>query len=284
MRKSVLVLLAGTALLWGASVFCLPLGRSAIKVRVGQACTEPNRPSFADIDHKPFNDLLRKYVDDRGLVAYARWKTSAGDMQALDAYLIRVGCVDRSKDAPKAAHIAYWINVYNALTLKGILREYPIRSIRDRASTFGGYNIWKDLLLWVDNRLLSLDDIEHLILRRMAEPRIHAALVCGSKGCPPLSNRVYTPADLDEQLTANARRFFARPSSYQVDPNSPTIYLSPLLQWYGGDFGATTAEQLRALQPLLPDAAAAPQRDRPAARVRFLDYDWSLNDQNAPSR
>jgi hypothetical protein len=284
MSKILLGLFAGALLALTVVLLCDPSGQAGTKVQVGKPCSAANRPSLAEIDHAALNDLLHKYVDDKGLVAYARWKANAADMQALDAYLARVGCVDLAKPAEKSSQIAYWVNVYNALTLKGILREYPIKSIRDRAGRLGGYNIWKDLLLWVDNRNLSLDDIEHQILRRMGEPRIHSALVCGAKGCPPLSQHAYTAPELDDQLTANGRRFFARPESFQADPRRGTIYLSPILKWYGDDFGTTTPEQLRVLRPLLPAANGAELADKPGVNVRYLDYDWNLNDQQPPSR
>lgn len=284
MRKSLLGLFAGAGLALTGLLLYIPLGRAGTKVQVGKPCTEPNRPSLAEVDPTIFNGLLQKYVDDKGLVAYARWKANAADMQALNNYLARVGCVDLNKPASNSQKMAYWINVYNALTLKGILREYPLKSIRDRASRLGSYNIWKDLLLWVDNRNFSLDDIEHHILRRLGEPRIHSALVCGAKGCPPLSQHAYTAPELDEQLTANSRRFFARPESFQADPREGTIYLSPILKWYGSDFGNTTPEQLRLLRPLLPAANGAELADKPGVNVRFLDYDWNLNDQQPPSR
>lgn len=283
MRTNRLCCLGGMA----AWIVLVALSQSAWagpKVQIGRPCSEPNRPSLAEVDHAPFTVLLQKYVDDKGLVAYAKWKASAADMQALDEYLARVGCVELTKPAPKAAQIAYWVNVYNALTLKGILREYPIKSIRDRTSRLGGYNIWKDLLLWVDNKTYSLDDIEHQILRKMGEPRVHAALVCGAKGCPPLSRQAYTGAELDGQLTANGQRFFARPESFQADPGGRVLYLSPLLKWYGKDFGQTTAEQLRVLRPLLPSSGGAGLADNPGVTVRFLDYDWGLNDQQPLSR
>ncbi len=281
-KNPVGILMGGIAALCSMAL-CLPSLRGGAKVQVGKPCTMPNRPSLAEVDHKPWNELLHKYVDDKGMVAYARWKADADDMQALDDYLAKAGCVDLKKAAPKEVRIAYWINVYNALTIKGILREYPIRSIRERAARLGGYNIWKDLLLWVDNRSLSLDDIEHQILRRMGEPRIHAALVCGAKGCPPLSSQAYTGSSLDERLTENARKFFARSDAFRVDSSGRTVYLSPLLKWYGGDFGATTDEQLRNLKPLLPTEAAQ-AAENPGVKVRFLDYDWNLNDRNPPSR
>jgi len=144
-----------------------------------------------------------------------------------------------------------------------------------------GYNLWKDLLLWVDNKTYSLDDIEHRILRKLGEPRIHAALVCGAKGCPPLANQAYSAEGLEEQLMANGQRLFARPDSFRADPDQRALYLSPLLKWYGKDFGATTGEQLRLLRPMLPPTGAS-LADMPGVRLRYLDYDWSLNEQPPP--
>jgi hypothetical protein len=283
MRKASIGLLVGFALVLLALGIWTPFSQAGSKVYVGKPCNEKDRPSLAEVDHASFDALLRKYVDDKGLVAYTQWKANAADMQALDDYLVRVGCVDLSKKTTATNQIAYWINVYNALTIKGILREYPIKSIRDRAGRLGGYNIWKDLLLWVDNRNLSLDDIEHGILRTLGEPRIHSALVCGAKGCPPLAQQAYTPAELDQQLTRNSRRFFDRPESFHTDSNGGTVYLTPILKWYGTDFGATTEEQLQRIRPLLP-TGAAPIAGKPGVRVRYLDYDWNLNDQQPGSR
>jgi hypothetical protein len=197
--------------------------------------------------------------------------------------LARVGCVDLAKPADRPAQVAYWINVYNALTLKGILREYPIHSIRERTSRLGGYNMWRDLLIWVDNRTYSLDDIEHQILRNLGDPRVHVALVCGAKGCPPLAKQAYTAKELDNQLTANGQRFFARPENLRVNPDGQ-IFVSPLLKWYGKDFGPSTADQLRALRPLLPASADAHSLEPSANKVKYSDYDWRLNDQQPPAR
>ncbi len=270
--------IAAAMLSLGVSVLCgLPAAWGGSKVQVGRPCDRRDRASLAGVDHSSFDALLRKYVDDRGLVAYARWKASADDTQALDDYLAGAGCVDLKKPAARSAQLAYWINIYNALTLKGILREYPTRSIRDHTSRFGGYNIWKDLLVWVDGQQLSLDAIEHSILRKMSEPRIHLALVCASRGCPQLWNRAYTADGLDEQLTSNGKRFFARPENFHADAGSKEVCVSKLFEWYGTDFGATPADQLRALAPMLPGGTEWVVQ--PGLRVCYLDYDWSLNDQ-----
>ena len=253
------------------------------KVQVGRPCTDANRPSLAEVEHQPFDTLLGKHVDDDGMVAYAQWKAKAGDLQMLDNYLSRLSCVDLSKPAPKTAQLAYWINAYNAVTIRGILREYPTSSIRNHTSRLG-YNIWKDLYLWVDGRNYSLDDIEHKLLRRMGEPRIHFALVCASKGCPPLANRAYAAAELDNQLKANAQRFFAKAANFRADAGSRTVYVSQLLKWYGTDFASSPVEQIRLLRPYFPAPENLSWMDSSNFSVRYLDYDWSLNDQQSHFR
>lgn len=252
------------------------------KVQVGAPCAAANRPSLAEVDPSALDALLEKYVDDRSLVAYAKWKGNAADMQALDRYLASVGCVDLGKPAAKEAQLAYWINVYNALTIRGILREYPTTSIRNHAAKLGGYNIWKDLLIWVDGKNYSLDDIEHQILRKMGEPRIHFAIVCASIGCPPLANRAYTAKELDNQLATNARRFFAQATNFSADPGNRTVYVSELLKWYGSDIAPTPAEQVKVLRNYFPSPESLTWVDS-GATVKYLEYNWGLNDQN-PSR
>lgn len=249
------------------------------KVEVGRRCAESQRPSLAEVNHADFDSLLQRYVDEGGMVSYAAWKSNAGDLKALEAYLTRMGCVDLRKAAGREAKLAYFINIYNALTLHGILREYPTTSIRNHTAKFGGYNIWKDLVVWIDDRTYSLDDIEHKVLRKLGEPRIHLAVVCASKGCPQLANRAYTAEGLDEQLTANGRRFFSRPENFQADARSRTVSISQLFEWYGTDFAPTSVGQLRVLQPMLPvDVSGWPE-----VKVRYLSYDWSLNDRS-PTR
>jgi len=251
------------------------------KVYVNQPCGSGDHPSVAQVDHSDYDRLLKTYVDGQGMVAYANWKRNGQDLQALDAYLKQLGCVDLDKPAPVEAQLAYWINAYNALTLKGILREYPTRSIKDHVSKLGGYNIWDDLILVVDGREVSLNMIEHEILRPMGEPRIHFALVCASIGCPPLANEAYVPERVADQMTANGRRFLASSENFQVGRNGRTVHLSSLFDWYGEDFGSTASEMLRALVPYLPPSANPQQLAASDVRVRYLSYDWSLNDRSA---
>jgi hypothetical protein len=249
-------------------------------VHVGQPCHKANCPGLDQVDHGSYDALLKKYVDHKGLVAYAKWKASAADLKALDAYLAKLGCVDLAKPASKASRLAFWINAYNAVTLHGILREYPTTSILNHASKSGGYNIWKDLRLWVEAKTYSLDEIEHDILRKLGEPRIHFALVCASKGCAPLASHAFTATNLEKTLAANARYFFAQPQNFKVNAAAKTVYVSQLLQWFGKDFAPTSQQQILWLRPYLPENLDLAWLNQGDFTVQFLPYDWSLNDQS----
>ena len=112
----------------------------------------------------------------------------------------------------------------------------------------------------------------------MGEPRIHFAIVCASKGCPPLLNQAYAAAKLDEQLTFNARRFFAQPINLQVDGTRRSVAISSLIKWYGGDFAPSAQAQIQQLRPYFPNADQLGWIDG-GLTFRYLDYDWSLNEK-----
>ncbi|MBY0525781.1 MAG: DUF547 domain-containing protein [Gemmataceae bacterium] len=256
-----------------------PRVKNAAAGRKELALSDPSKPV---LDHGTFDALLKKYVDAEGMVAYRAWKANADDVKALDDYLARLGAVDLDLPAPREARLAFWINAYNALTLKGILQVYPTKSIRDHTPLVGGYNIWKDLLQEIDGRNYSLDDIEHQVLRKMDEPRIHFTLVCASKGCPPLRPEAYTAGRMEEQLRDNARRFFARPTNFRADEADRSVAITELLSpspWFGGDFAKTSPEVVRALRTYFPQPEKLGWLDAPDLIVDFLPYDWSLNDQ-----
>lgn len=233
------------------------------------------------IDHSGWDSLLKKYVDADGQVNYRAWNSNAADKKKLDQYLTSLSHGNRRKDKGTALghRLAFWINAYNAVTIKGILREYPTTSIRNHTAKFFGYNIWKNLKLYVGGSAYSLDQMEHEILRKMNEPRIHFAIVCASKGCPRLLNQAYTQAKLDEQLTMNAKDFFSRRQNFQHDFARKQFKLSSLLSWFGEDFGSSQAKQLQRISPWLPNDAAKTAADRNSVQVSYLDYDWGLNSQ-----
>jgi len=249
------------------------------KVTVGRSVAAGKLVSMDQVSHAAWNDLLGRYVDDAGFVNYRAWKASTTDVTALDRYLDALSHASTTARATREAQLAFWINAYNAVTIKGILREYPTTSIRNHTPKLFGYNIWEDLLLVVGGKTYSLSQIEHEVLRPMGEPRIHFAIVCASGGCPRLLNRAYTADRLEQQLGENARSFFAKSSNFQYDVGAKTIKISSIIEWFATDFGKTTAEQMKYISSYLPDEAGKKLAGSGAARVSYLEYDWNLNDQ-----
>ena len=245
---------------------------------VGGVWPEDRRVPLDEIRHGLFTKLLTKYVDDDGFVDYAGWKATAEDRDSLNTYLKYLGKGDPSQPTTKPAKLAFWINAYNALTIEAILREYPTTSIRNHTAKFFGYNLWEDLPLRVGAGEYSLDAIEHKILRKLDEPRIHFAIVCASVGCPTLRDEAFTAQKIEPQLAAQARDFFGRSKHFTYDPSTQTATVSSILDWFGEDFGDSPAAILQRVKPYLPedvrDAATAP-----GVSLTFRDYDWSLNDQ-----
>ena len=248
-------------------------------VTLGTNVPPAQQVPVGNIDQSGWDVLLKKYVDERGNVDYTKWKATAADTKALDDYLLQLSATSFPANASQGEKLAFWINAYNAVTVKGILREYPTTSIRNHTAKFIGYNIWKDLQLLVGGKAYSLEGIEHKVLRKMGEPRIHFAIVCASVGCPRLLNEAYTAENVGEQMTLNAQAFFADPTKFNADPRSGTIQVSPILSWFASDFGEDSAAQMKTIAPYVPTAAQALAKSG-RARVSYLDYDWGLNDRS----
>lgn len=124
---------------------------------------------------------------------------------------------------------------------------------------------------------MDLNTVEHKILRvDYTEPRIHFALVCAAKGCPPLRNEAYVGARLEEQLADQAKQFLAESAKNRIAATERAVYLSPIFKWYGGDFEKKSGSVFAALKPYWP---AKPPAGYESFRIRYTDYDWSLNGQ-----
>jgi hypothetical protein len=282
-RWKMRISLIGGATLLVAAGFAIFLKDAEAKPPLGKRWPAGQMVSMDDVDHSSYNALLKTYVDGDGYVDYTAWKRSDQDRRALLSYLDTLSRATPSKRASREAQLAFWINAYNAVTIEGILQEYPTTSIRKHTSKLGGYNIWKNLPLLVGNRPYSLDDIEHKVLRKMDEPRIHFAIVCAAVSCPRLLNEAYTAKELDSQLAGNSRDFFSRSQNLQVDRRSGTIYVSSIIKWFGGDFGSSQIERFTYLKPYIPKNAQSLAAD-PQTSVRYLDYNWNLNDQRSKPR
>ena len=175
--------------------------------------------------HQQWDDLLAKYVDDEGNVDYKAFKN---DEAALDTYLQLLGGNAPEESAAREEKLVYYINLYNAATVKLILEHYPLESIKDIKSP------WAKKWIKVGQHTLSLGAIEHKILRKLNEPRIHFAINCASYSCPKLSNRAYTLERLEEQLEAATKEFVNDTRRNRID----TAYaeISEIFKWYKADF------------------------------------------------
>ncbi len=276
--------LSATALIAASCLAYLACSGPSSQVVVG----EDDRAYTADsakavpldrVDHATWDRLLQKYVDRDGMVDYAAWKASESDLAALKQYLATLSAADANARTTKQGKLAFWINAYNALTVQGILDVYPTSSIRNHTAKLVGYNIWDDLLLPVGDNKYSLNQMEHEILRKLGEPRVHFAIVCASVGCPRLLNEAYTPERLKSQLTDNTGDFFARRRNFQVDPGGRKVRVSSILDWFGEDFGPTPQKGLAGLAQYMPDEASRRLVASQGFSVSYLNYDWSLNEQ-----
>ncbi|WP_160168258.1 DUF547 domain-containing protein [Novipirellula maiorica] len=235
--------------------------------------------SMDRIDHSAWNSLLRKYVDANGMVNYKALKASGSDVQVLNRYLKQLSVAGVRVPSSNDAKLAFWINAYNAVTVHGVLREYPTTSIRNHTSKSWGYNMWKDLQLYVGGKPYSLEQIEHEVLREMDEPRIHFAIVAASIGCPRLLNEAYVADRVQQQLELNTLDFFARAQSFQYDASQDQLELSAILSWFSRDFGGTQATVLQRISPWLPSEDARNAALQNSATVTYLEYNWNLNAQ-----
>jgi len=176
----------------------------------------------------------------------------------------------------RAAKIAFWSNTYNILTIETVVRNYPLRSIKDVGSLFR--SVWKHEAGRIGTRAVSLEEIEHEILRPMGEPRIHAAIVCASISCPPLRREPFTEENLDAELDEALRTWLADPrKGIRIDRENSTVHLSKVFDWFEEDFDAAGGV-LAFVAKYIPDSDREwLERNAGNLDVEYLYYDWRLN-------
>jgi hypothetical protein len=260
------------------AVFWVPALKAGCVLRFGGPHESAAPISFDEVSHGDFDALLGRYVDDRGQVCYSQWQEDCCDLNRLGAYLNRLTLVDPSLPATREATMAYYINAYNALTLWGILDSYPVVSIQRLDGERSRYAIFDDLRLWVGDRYLSVNGIENDVLRPMGDPRVHFALVCAARGCPRLRNRAYAAQCLHVQLDDNAIEFFSRHERFHISRLTGKVKVSPILKWYREDFGTTNHEVVSTVFRFLPAADRCWLAKHSCWKLKFLGYDWGLND------
>lgn len=213
--------------------------------------------------HELWNELLKSHVTDKGNVDYKSLKRN--HTKLLD-YIHVLDLVQKDANfnsISRAEKLAYWINAYNAMTVDLILRNYPVKSIKDIKDP------WKQRHWKLGNKYYNLDEIEHEILRSMDEPRIHFAIVCASYSCPKLQNNAFIASNIEQQLTKATKEFLSDPERNAISQNN--LELSKIFQWFAKDF-----KQNGSLIDFLNKYAEVQISKN--AKKRFKDYSWDLNE------
>jgi hypothetical protein len=231
--------------------------------------------------HLLFTQLLNDYVNN-GMVNYVKLK----DDKRLDKYLEQLKNTNPENLLTNEEKLAFWINVYNAFTLKIIIEEYPVESINDLhwgglyLGSLLGTTVWDEDKIVINGAILSLNYIEHDIARKkFNEERVHFAMVCASYSCPPLRDEAYEGFKLNEQLKEQAILFFNDETKNKFNLKERRAYLSKILDWYSSDFGNDDRSILLYVSQFL-DSEIADDINRNTSLwvIDHLSYNWDLNE------
>lgn len=255
-------------------------GRVPLEARDSAQSTEMD----LDAIHAPWSEVLNAHVRG-GNFDYAGLKTNRAK---LDAYITALESVKREEleKASKQARYAFWINAYNAYTVKRVVDAYPLKSIRDLGDD--KKSVWdRDLVplgkLYpaLEKSKLTLNDIENKILRpEFKDARVHAAINCASKGCPPLRAEAFTAAKLDTQLDAQVKAWLGDTTRNRFDQSKNRIEVSKVFEWFGEDF-TKSADSVPAWIARYRPSDAEWLTAKPGPKVDYAEYDWALNDASA---
>lgn len=225
-------------------------------VAAPEAPAPPAKP-----DHSSFNILLGKHVNSKGDVNYSGFK---GDEAKLDAYIAQLSKTSPGSDWGRNESMAYWINAYNANTIKLILKNYPLKSITD----LNGGKPWDQKWIKIGDKTYSLNNIENDIIRpRYKDGRIHFAVNCAAASCPPLANKAFTASNLNSLLNSRAKSFINDASYNTITADK--VMVSKIFDWYGKDFGDLRGYLNKYSSFEIPAGTA----------IEFTEYNWSLNKQ-----
>lgn len=230
--------------------------------KVEGTLTSTTANSVINVDHSQWTALLQKHVDKKGTVDYKGFQK---DEKLLDAYLDMLAAKEPNNEWSVQELLAFYINLYNAQTVKLIVKNYPVKSIKDLNSP------WTKGRARVGDRKLSLGGIENGILRKMNEPRIHFAINCASISCPKLLNEAYTASKINEQLDLVTKSFI---NSNKNDIRENEAQLSSLFTFYPNDWKVNGKVNITGFINQY-----SKRKLNPTANLTYKNYDWSLNEQ-----
>ncbi len=243
--------------------------------KLAQYWSRSQANSEITIDHSSWERLLAAYIEEKQGVNYFRYAAvTPADRETLESYLDRLQSIIVTQ-ASRQQQYAYWINLYNALTVKVILDHYPVKSIRSISYSLLSRGPWKKKLVTVEGMRLGLDDIEHEILRPIfRDNRIHYAVNCASIGCPNLQTTAFTADNINDLLNDAARQYINHPRGVTV--HADELVVSSIFKWYAEDFGDNDREIIEHfIQFAQPGLALKLEAFR---EISGYEYDWRLNE------
>jgi hypothetical protein len=244
---------------------------SSLAIVSSQAAPAPASPN--GVDHALFTQVLAQHVRD-GVVDYKVIKTDKRFPQY-------VALLQKTNPETLSGNdkLAFWINAYNAFTIQYVLNKYPIKSLMNKLSYATGGGTFKSKFIEINGQKYSLNDIENDIVRPMGDPRIHFALVCGAKSCPPLRSEAYVADRLDQQLDEQGRLFMKQSDKNRFDFEKNEVYLSKVFDWFKNDFRKDGKSELEFIGRFLPeDQAQKLATNADKIKVKYTEYDWDLNE------
>ena len=246
------------------------------KLLPGMNQHDPN--SRVKVPHKTWDDFLRQYLTYQDGVAVVDYTAAVSEADALQDYLDYLAQVP-VHSLNRTEQLVFWFNLYNALTVKVVLDNYPVSSIKDISSGLFSSGPWQDKLIVVAAKQLSLNDIEHRILRPIwQDMRIHYAVNCASISCPNLMMQAFSADQVEQMLEDAATAYINHPRGVTV--KNGRLEVSSIYNWYAVDFGTSDAAIIAHFKQYAnPELRAQLQGITSLADDH---YNWSLNDSKQP--
>ncbi|WP_447968447.1 DUF547 domain-containing protein [Nitrospira sp. M1] len=236
------------------------------------------QPAWA-FDFSTWDSLLKKYVKETtidGVNLHGVYYQKLAQDPAYRNLVNDLETASLSDLRTTQDKLAFWINVYNIMAVKMVLDHYPVESIKDAGSFFQA--VWKKDVGTVGGKTRTLNEIEHEILRKLSEPRIHVAIVCASVSCPDLRTEAYRVKDLNAQLDDQLQKFLAnKDKGLRVNRAKNQVYLSSIFKWFKEDFDSKGGV-IAFITPIAPDDMQATLKNG-KLRISYLDYNWDLNER-----
>lgn len=237
-----------------------------------------NEDNSASIDHSAWTKVLQASVSQDDGINWVDYELIESDHKPLlDEYIQLLISID-PREYSKVEQFAYWVNLYNALTVQLVVENLPVDSIKDiKPGLLSFTGPWTHDLITIEGQELSLDDIEHGILRKLwDEPRVHFAVNCASIGCPNLQAKAFTSDNTQDLLSLGAKEYVEHPRGVRFDEDG-TLWLSSIFNWFKEDFGDSKQERLELIASYMSGDQAELAKHQ--GRIEY-HYDWDLNGVN----